>query len=121
LTAGWFRLLAQNWDLRYDGDSFPITAMPLPEHQAQEIPIDHADSTCMFQPGPEKPFVATPAAIDAFSHEVIIECLRVLRHKADVSQGLDYLQVFQAEDGSKLWFIEDGPGGAITALTPSDY
>ena len=75
----------------------------------------------MFQPNPDKPFVATPAAIEAFSQEVIIDCLRVLRHKADASQGLDYLQVFQAEDGSKLWFIEDGPGGAITALTPADY
>ena len=36
--------------------------------------------------------------------------------------GIDYLQVFT--DPAKpeaLWFIEDGPGGAITALLPSDY
>lgn len=95
--------------------------MPLPEHQTQEIPVDHPDSNFMFQPGPDKPFVATPAAIEAFSQEVIIDCLRVLRHKADENQGLDYLQVFKAADESKLWFIEDGPGGAITALTPGDY
>lgn len=91
-------------------------------HQPQEIPVDHPDSSCMFQPGPNKPFVATPAAIHTFSHETILDCLRVLRQKADASHGLDYLQVFSDSDsGDKLWFIEDGPGGAITALLPSDY
>lgn len=70
----------------------------------------------------EKPFVATPAAIAMYSHEVIVACWQVLRQKADEHAGLDYLQVFEAEEHDEnLWFIEDGPGGAITALLPSDY
>lgn len=94
----------------------------LPALKEQEIPLDHPDSTCMFRPGPEKPFVTTPAAIEMYTREVILACWHVLRQKADEHQGLDYLQVF--EDSSKpegLWFIEDGDGGAITALLPSDY
>ncbi len=76
----------------------------------------------MFQPGPEKPFVATPAAIAMYTHEMIVACLTILRQKADAHNGLDYLQVFMAPDkGEKLWFIEDGDGGAITALLPSDH
>lgn len=95
---------------------------PLPVLKPQEIPLDHPDSCHMFVPGPDKPLVATPAAIQAYSHEVILACWQLLRGKADEHRGLDYLQVF--EDSSKpenLWFIEDGPGGAITALLPSDY
>jgi hypothetical protein len=94
----------------------------LPTLKTQEIPFDDPDSTCLFQPGPEKPFVATPAAIRLYSHEVILACWQVLRSQADRHQGLDYLQVF--EDPAKpeaLWFIEDGDEGAITALLPSDY
>jgi hypothetical protein len=94
----------------------------LPQLNPQEIPLDHPDSINKFQPGPDKPMLATPAAIEMYSHEVILACMRVLRQKAEENSGLDYLQVF--EDPSKpesLWFIEDGPGGAITALLPSDY
>lgn len=89
--------------------------------KTQEIPVDHADSCCFFQPGPRKPFVATPAAIALYGDE-ILPCLRLLQGKAAEHRGLDYLQVF--EDPAKrepLWFIEDGEGGAITALLPSDY
>lgn len=76
----------------------------------------------MFRPGPDKPFVATRAAIEMYSHEVIIACWKVLRQKADDHSGLDYLQVFESNDHDEsLWFIEDGEGGAITALLPSDY
>ena len=35
--------------------------------------------------------------------------------------GIDYLQVFETPDGARLWFIEDGEGGAITALLPEEY
>lgn len=94
----------------------------LPTLKAQGIPFDHADSTCMFRPGNDKPFVATPAAIAAYGQETIVACLEELRRLATAHNGLDYLQVF--EDPRKreaLWFIEDGPGGAITALLPSDY
>ena len=77
----------------------------------------------MFRPGPEKPFVATPAAIAAYQQETIIACLKILREQAERYNGIDYLQVFKSSDPSKedLWFIEDGEGGAITALLPSDH
>ena len=94
----------------------PLTLKP------QEIPFDHPDSCMTFVPSVEKPLVATPAAIDLYQRETIIECLQLLQRKAHEHSGIDYLQVF--EDDSKpanLWFIEDGPGGAITALLPSDY
>jgi hypothetical protein len=87
----------------------------------QEIPLDHPESKYLFQPGPDKPLVATPAAIDLYREE-IHRCLVVLQEKAREHGGSDYLQVF--EDPTKpepLWFIEDGDGGAITALLPSDY
>lgn len=87
----------------------------------QEIPLDHPDSNNMFLPGPDKPFVATRAAIETHSFEVIVLCHRVLRSKADRHAGIDYLQVFEFENGGRLWFLEDGPGGAITAMLPSDY
>jgi len=88
----------------------------------QEIPLESPDSRWMFEPSPVKPFVATPAAITAFGIEAILACLRELQQKARQFQGLDYLQVFENRATSgRLWFIEDGPGGAITALLPSDY
>ena len=46
----------------------------------------------------------------------------LLRQKADEHGGLDYLQVFESKGQTDdFWFIEDGPGGDITALLPSDY
>lgn len=76
----------------------------------------------MFRPSTEKPLVATPAVIELYSHEVILACWRILAQKAEEHAGLDYLQVFESEDCEEnLWFIEDGPGGAITALLPSDH
>ena len=75
----------------------------------------------MFLPGPAKPFVATPAAIDMYG-DMIDHCLRELRELADYWHGLDYLQVFESTSHAEpLWFIEDDEGGAITALLPSDY
>jgi hypothetical protein len=94
----------------------------LPTLKPQEIPFDHSESCNYFQPGPDKPFVATPRAIEAYQSEVIIACLRVLQDQAILHNGLDYLQVFEApDDREDLWYIEDGPGGAITALLPTDY
>ena len=92
--------------------------MTLPKLKQQEIPFDHADSTCLFRPSPVKPFVATPAALQMYG-DAIRACLHSLERLALVHGGLDRLQVF--EDPTKpeaLWFIEDG---AITALLPSDY
>lgn len=68
------------------------------------------------------PLLATPGAVEMYTHEVIVGCYMLLRRLAEEKDGLDYLQVF--EDDSKdenLWFIEDGPGGAITGLLPSEY
>lgn len=94
----------------------------LPSWKQQEIPLDHPESNNMFRPGPDKPLVATPAAIEMYSHEVIVACWRLLRQKADEHAGLDYQQVFEDDTKSEnLWYIEDGPGGAITALLPSDH
>lgn len=78
----------------------------------------------MFMPTAEKPFVATPAAIEMYGRETILACLTILQDSAVANAGLDYLQVFESESGDKpekLWFIEDGSGGAITALLPTDY
>ena len=97
------------------------SALPRLALKAQEIPLDHPDSCNLFQSGPDRPFLATPAAIDTFGVETILRCLAELQVKAVLHSGLDYLQVFIADDGRKLWFIEDGPSGAITALLPSDY
>lgn len=95
----------------------------LPVLKRQEIPLDAPDSSNMFEPSSEKPFVATPAAIEAYTQEVIFQCLIVLNEKAKEHEGLDYLQVFESAGTQRpnLWFIEDGEGGAITALLPSDY
>jgi hypothetical protein len=88
----------------------------------QEIRLDDPRSCCMFRPSPEKPFVATRAAMDTYGPDVILEGITLLQLNARRHHGLDYLQVFEdKETGSALWFIEDGEGGAITALLPSDY
>ena len=88
----------------------------------QEIPFDDPQSCEMFIPNAAKPLVATPAAIEMYGHETILACLSVLQEAAVREAGLDYLQVFESSDKQeKLWFIEDGSGGAITALLPSDY
>ena len=94
----------------------------MPQLKPQEIPYESPDSCNFFRPTAEKPILATYAAIEMYRQAVILDCLRVLQDQADRHDGLDYLQVF--EDASKpeqLWFIEDGLGGAITALLPSDY
>ena len=66
--------------------------------------------------------MATHNAVNMFGETIILEKLRELQTIARNHQGLDYLQVFENQNGSpNLWFIEDGPGGAITALLPEDY
>lgn len=90
--------------------------------QPQESELDSPASRFMFRPSAVKPFLATPAAIALYGEPVILHCLRRLRRLADEHSGLDYLQVFTCPEKSEaLWFIEDGDGGAITALLPSDY
>lgn len=103
------------------GQWYPAIVQPF-DLKPQEIPFEHPDSCNMFEPGPDKPLVATAAAIAVHSHETIVACWQTLRQLADEHQGIDYLQVFETRDSTEnLWFIEDGPGGAITAMLPSDY
>lgn len=95
--------------------------MHIPTLKMQEVPFTDPASHYQFQPGPQKPFVSTPAAVEHYG-DVLWPCLHQLQSLADEHDGIDYLQVF--EDSSKpepLWFIEDDAGGAITALLPSDY
>jgi len=95
--------------------------MQLPTLKPQEVAFDDPASCCRFQPSTAKPFLATPAALAAYG-EAVPECLAVLQALAAVHSGIDYLQVFtDPQKPEALWFIEDGDGGAITALLPSDY
>ena len=88
----------------------------------QEVPFDDPRADCLFRPSPAKPVVATTAAIEAYGEEQIARCLGYLRGQAEGHRGLDYIQVFECSGKAEpLWFIEDGPGGSITALLPSDY
>ena len=94
--------------------------MQLPSLKTQEVPFDDPASTNLFLPSATKPFLATPAALKLYG-DAIPHCLMQLQALAAIHRGIDYLQVFN--DPSKaeaLWFIEDGEGGAITALLPSD-
>jgi hypothetical protein len=94
-----------------------VVDMLLPTLKPQKIPTDHPDSCCMFRPSAEKPFVATPGAIEMYWVETILACLMVLQRKAIEHNGIDYLQVFHdASKEGNLLYIEDGEGGAITAL-----
>jgi hypothetical protein len=87
----------------------------------QEIPFDAPGSCFRFQPSAAKPFVATREAISMYGQLVIAECLQRLQRLVREHEGVDYLQVFDCPDKPEpLWFIEDGEGGAITALLPSD-
>lgn len=91
------------------------------ELKPQEIPFDSRRSNCMFRPSPTKPFVATRLAIEMHGQDILFG-LNYLQTLAAARNGLDYLQVFTVEGRPEpLWFIEDGDGGAITALLPSEY
>ncbi len=95
--------------------------MTLPHLKPQEIAFDDPRSDCLFQPSDAKPFLATPAALAAYG-DAIFPCLATLQGLARERRGIDYLQVFtDPKRPEPLWFIEDGDGGAITALLPSDY
>ena len=88
----------------------------------QEIPFDDPRSNYTFSPKASKPFVATSHAVAVFGESTILARLRELQALARTHNGLDYLQVFTSNgNGADLWFIEDGEGGAITALLPEDY
>lgn len=102
--------------------SNPDNCLPLPELKPQKIDFDHPQSCWRFRPDARKPFVTTPGALKLFGEVVICGCLAVLQQLADAHDGIDYLQdFFDPATGEKLWFIDDGDGGAITALLPDEY
>ena len=86
----------------------------------QGIPLDHPDSRYFFK---TQPFVATANCLSNYSMEDIIICLAYLQIQAQIHNGIDYLQVFEEPTKTlpNLWFIDDGNGGATTALLPEDY
>ena len=101
---------------------FPPFAMEGLKLKPQEISFDSSESCWTFSPTATKPFVATRAALEKFGESLIVRCLLHLQEVARRHDGLDYLQVFEDQGTyEQLWFIEDGEGGAITALLPDDY
>ena len=102
----------------------PLTPIPLPRLKMQEIPYDAEASCYRFEPSIDKPFLSTNGAGIEYGPHVIGGCLAILQRLVKEHDGLDYLQVFEDQTDrhrEPLWFIEDGDGGAITALLPSDY
>jgi len=88
----------------------------------QELPLDHPQSRHFFQPGPEKPLVATPGVRRLYTRDEIAVCLRTLQEAARAANGLEYGQAFDSDEHAEnLCFIEDHGEGAITALLPSEY
>jgi len=105
------------YNTKHDGDTIEQYKLRL---KPQEIPLGHPDSRYYFN---TQPYVATRSALDAYGEGVIGSCLVYLQRQARAYKGLDYLQVFEDIEGkrSPLWFIDDGDGGATTALLPDDY
>ena len=77
------------------------------------------EGKCIF----DSQFVATRNAIDKFGETVIVAAHIILLKAVKQKGGLDYLQVFEDIEKKRppLWFIDDGDGGATTALLPEDY
>lgn len=63
--------------------------MHSPTLTPREIPFNRRDSRYKFEPGPDKPFVATPVATETYQVLTIIRCLMHLQAKAKEHNGLD--------------------------------
>ena len=87
----------------------------------QEIPFDSPESDNMFDLVTEKRVVATQAVVALLEGDLSAagQLVTELNEMALKYRGLDYLQVFENDDGENIWIIEDGE--AITVMTPSDY
>lgn len=70
------------------GDHGRDASCNLPTLKPQEIPFDDPRSNCRFVPGTEKPFLATPAAIEMYG-TTILSCLVTLQQLAIRHGGLD--------------------------------
>tara|TARA_R110002072_G_C7974418_1_gene535188 strand:- start:110 stop:394 length:285 start_codon:yes stop_codon:yes gene_type:complete len=87
----------------------------------QEIPLDSPESDNMFDLVNGKRVVATRAVADLLGENIseASQCVQLLHEMAQQYRGLDYLQVFENDEGENLWVIEDDE--SITVLLPSDY
>lgn len=72
---------------------------------------------CRF--APRQVFV-TRSALRQFSLVDIAHALALLRCAGDESDGLDWLQALEREDGSVLWAVDDGDG-SVHLLLPEDW
>ncbi|QEG20997.1 hypothetical protein [Mariniblastus fucicola] len=94
----------------------------LVHYRMQEIEFSDKRSSWRFTPSDRKPFLITPGAEQAIGIGLAYECLTRLHGLAKLHNGIDYMQKFEIlESDITVWFIEDGDGGAITALLPSEY
>ncbi len=88
--------------------------------KSQEIPYDAPESDNMFDLVNSKRVVVTSAVADLLGDNIsqASTCVRRLHEMAQEHRGLDYLQVFENDEGVDLWVIEDDE--RITVMTPSD-
>jgi len=63
--------------------------------------------------------VITRAAQAAITSAELLHLSTMLRQAITDNDGLDYLQVFESDDGRVIWCIDDGE--YVTWLLPSDY
>jgi hypothetical protein len=87
----------------------------------QEIPYDHPDSSCMFDPDAEDLAVAITPAAKAIYNDYAYELLAVLTALAKRHNGLDRLQIFMSQDPQveDLW-VEQGHDAIVFHL-PSEH
>lgn len=60
-----------------------------PVLKQQEVPLDSPESCNFFQPSPDRPFVATQAALREYQQEAIIRGLLVLQEQTRRFNGID--------------------------------
>lgn len=99
----------------------PSQRIQLPRLSPQRNPFGHPDSKHHFRAEAPHSFEITTGARELYGELIIFGCLNMLHAWAIEQDGLDGRQVFQ--DDSKLeplWIIEDGDGGTVTALLPSE-
>ena len=63
--------------------------------------------------------VITRAAQASITSAELLHLSTALRQAISDHDGLDYLQVFECEDGRVIWVIDDGE--YVTWLLPEDY
>ncbi len=92
-----------------------------PIFKQQEVPYDHPDSTCMFDPDTDDIAIAITPAAKAIYNDYAFELLAVLKDLAKRHNGLDRLQIFMSQDPTveDLW-VEQGHDAIVFHL-PSEH